>query len=75
MGALLACRERSRTEPPVKRVIVLGGLGLFGRTIVEQLRQLGIHRADGLAQARGRTARRRERSRVDSIGDAGPATS
>jgi hypothetical protein len=26
----------------VKRVIVLGGLGLFGRTILEQLRRLGI---------------------------------
>jgi hypothetical protein len=26
----------------VKRVIVVGGLGLFGRTIVEQLRQLGV---------------------------------
>jgi hypothetical protein len=26
----------------VKRVVVIGGLGLFGRTIVQQLRQLGI---------------------------------
>lgn len=41
-GRQLACREHCRTEPPVKRVLVLGGLGLFGRTIVEQLRQLGI---------------------------------
>ena len=41
-GRPLACRELSRTEPLVRRVIVLGGLGLFGRAAAEQLRRLGV---------------------------------
>ena len=39
----------------MKRVIVLGGLGLFGRTAVEQLRRLGV-----VAHSASRPGRRRE---------------
>src|SRR4051812_30161056 len=41
-GRTLACRELGRTESVVKRIIVLGGLGLFGRTTIDQLRKFRI---------------------------------
>jgi hypothetical protein len=41
-GRPLASRELSRTETLLRRVVVVGGLGLFGRTIAEQLLQVGV---------------------------------
>ena len=42
-GRSLACREPTRTGKLVRPVIVLGGLGFFGRTAAAHLRKLGLH--------------------------------
>ncbi len=48
----LGCLDGGPLESIVRRVIVLGGRGFFGRAAAEQLRTLGVHLQTAVAQRR-----------------------